>query len=183
MNPIQARPGPRYKALLQLLRSADTVWNASRVFFARWRLSPSQFNVLNLVYDQPHGLTQSVLSRALLMHRSNVTGLVDRLEARGLVRRRTLDGDRRVHRVVLSGAGRKLVERVLPTYYAAAETVWEPIPARRANELAAELDRIAVNAGRVARGDSGTKRREHPGTTKAARSMRGGKNGNKARKR
>ena len=160
MNPTQARPGPRYKALLQLLRSADVVWNASRVFFARWRLSPSQFNVLNLAYDQAEGLTQSVLSRALLMHRSNVTGLVDRLEARGLVLRRTLDGDRRAHRVVLSGAGRKLVERVLPEYYAAAEAVWEPIPARRANALAAALDRIAGNAGRVARGDAGTKRKK-----------------------
>src|SRR6266496_1133102 len=46
-------PGPRYQALLQLLRTAEALWNASRNFFARWDLSPSQFNVLNLLYDQP----------------------------------------------------------------------------------------------------------------------------------
>src|SRR5438874_74225 len=37
-------PGPRYQALLQLLRTAEALWNASRNFFARWDLSPSQFN-------------------------------------------------------------------------------------------------------------------------------------------
>jgi DNA-binding MarR family transcriptional regulator len=158
VNPIRAKPGPRYGALLQLLRAADVVWNASRVFFARWQLSPSQFNVLNLAHDQTEGLTQSELSRELLMHRSNVTGLVDRLEARGLVRRVDLEGDRRAHRVVLTPAGRDLVERILPEYHAAAEAVWDPIPARQAKELAAALDRIAENAGRVARRHRPTKR-------------------------
>ena len=69
----------RYRALLQLLRTSDTVWNASRLFFARWDLGPSQFNVLNLLHGVA-GLSQTELSRELIMHRSNVTGLVDRLE-------------------------------------------------------------------------------------------------------
>ena len=71
-------PGPRYRALLQLLRTAETLWNVSRLFFARWDLSPSQFNVLNLVSDKPDGMSQIDLGRRLIMHRSNVTGLVDR---------------------------------------------------------------------------------------------------------
>ena len=88
-------PGPRYPALLLLLRASEALWNASRVFFARWELSPSQFNVLNLLCDQPDGLSQVELSRQLIMHRSNVTGLVDRLETRGLVKRTENDADRR----------------------------------------------------------------------------------------
>jgi DNA-binding MarR family transcriptional regulator len=152
---IRSEPGPRYAALLQLLRSADVVWNASRVFFAHWRLSPSQFNVLNLAYDQTEGLTQSDLSRELLMHRSNVTGLVDRLEARGLACRRAVKGDRRAHRVVLTGAGRKLVEEILPEYYAAAEEVWGRISVGRAKQLTAELTRIAAKAAQVAWRDAG----------------------------
>src|SRR5438445_9421408 len=114
-------PGPRYGALIGLLRTAETLWNASRVFFARWDLSPSQFNVLNLLYDQPEGCTQIELSRSLIMHRSNVTGLVNRLEARGLVQRRDSANDRRAYRVVLTVAGRKLLQEILPHYYAAAE--------------------------------------------------------------
>lgn len=146
-----------------MLRAADVVWNASRIFFARWQLSPSQFNVLNLAHARARGLTQSDLSRELLMHRSNVTGLVDRLEARGLVCRLDLEGDRRAHRVVLTPAGRDLVERILPEYHAAAEAVWDPIPARQAKELATALGRIAENAGRVAQRDAGTKLRQDAG--------------------
>src|SRR5580698_5762227 len=94
-------PGPRYQALIELLRTAENLWNASRVFFARWDLSPSQFNVLNLLQDHPAGLTQAELSRSLIMHRSNATGLIDRLEGRGLVRRTDDPEDRRAFKVVL----------------------------------------------------------------------------------
>jgi len=145
-------PGPRYQALLQLLRTAETLWNASRIFFDRWNLSPSQFNVLNLLYDQPEGCTQAELSRSLIMHRSNVTGLVDRLEARGLVQRRDNANDRRAYRVVLTVAGRKLVQQILPHYHRAAEKVWGNLSVRRANQLVAELDRVGANAGKVVNG-------------------------------
>src|SRR6266481_2224219 len=99
----------RYRALLQLLRTADTLWNSSRIFFARWDLSPSQFNVLNLVSNRPDGMSQIELGRRLIMHRSNVTGLIDRLEKRGLVRRKDADRDRRAYRIVVTAAGAKLV--------------------------------------------------------------------------
>jgi hypothetical protein len=107
---------PRYRTLLELLRTADTIWDASRVFFARWDLSPSQFNVLNLLHLNPEGLSQADLSRFLIMHRSNVTGLVDRLEQRGLVARRDVVGDRRAYGP-LTGAGERWCGRFLPRYY------------------------------------------------------------------
>jgi DNA-binding MarR family transcriptional regulator len=141
--------GPRYRALLQLLRTAETLWNASRVFFEQWDLSPSQFNVLNLLYARPEGCTQIELSRSLIMHRSNVTGLVDRLEARGLLRRRDSANDRRAYRVRLTPAGRKRVRQILPRYYEAAEKVWDGLSVHRANRLVAELDRVCANTAKV----------------------------------
>ena len=65
MSAQKSPPGPRYQALLQLLRAAEAVWNASRVFFGQWELSPSQFNVLNLLRDWPAGVSQIELSRQL----------------------------------------------------------------------------------------------------------------------
>ena len=62
------------------------------------------------------------LEQALPMHQlagelgcdsSNVTGLVDRLAARGLVARRESPEDRRVRHVVLTAAGRRMRERLL----------------------------------------------------------------------
>ncbi len=148
-------PGPRYQALLQLLRTAETLWNASRLFFTRWDLSPSQFNVLNLLYDQSDGSTQIELSRSLIMHRSNVTGLVDRLEARGLVQRRDSARDRRAYRVVLTAAGRKLIQQILPHYYAKAEKVWGELGVSRANLLINDLARVCANAEKTVGNGSG----------------------------
>ena len=141
---------PGYRALMELLRTADTVWNASRVFFDRWGLSPSQFNVLNLLRFNPAGLSQTDLSRQLIMHRSNLTGLVDRLEQRGLVTRREVAADRRAYSVVLTSAGSKLLGAILPQYYEDAARVWDHLPARRAAALISDLQKAAQNAQEIA---------------------------------
>ena len=141
---------PGYRALMELLRTADTVWNASRVFFEQWDLSPSQFNVLNLLHFNPDGLSQTDLSRQLIMHRSNLTGLVDRLEKRGLVARREVAADRRAYSVVLTAAGNRLLREILPRYYEEAVRVWDRFPARRAAQLIADLKQVARNVEQIA---------------------------------
>lgn len=144
-SPLKA-PGPRYGALLQILRTAEVLWESSRVFFARWDLSTSQFNILNLLRDHPDGASQTKLSRELIMHRSNVTGLVDRLEKRRLVKRTNDPADRRVHRVKLTREGRAILQKVLPDYYAAAETVLGGMSPAQAKRLAGSLDEISQQA-------------------------------------
>ena len=141
---------PGYRALMELLRTADAVWNSSRVFFERWDLSPSQFNVLNLLHLNPAGLSQTDLSRQLIMHRSNLTGLVDRLEKRDLVARREVAADRRAYSVVLTAAGSRLLLEILPRYYEDAARVWDRLSVRRAAELIADLQQVARNAQQIA---------------------------------
>lgn len=142
----------RYTALLQLLRTADSILDASRCFFAPWDLSPSQFNVLNLLYGLPDGLSQTELGRQLIVHRSNVTGLVDRLEKRGLVKRRELAGDRRVYQVVLTAEGNRMMVEVLPLYHRNAEEVWGNCSAKLLSEMHAQLTQVARHAAQIARG-------------------------------
>jgi MarR family transcriptional regulator, organic hydroperoxide resistance regulator len=61
--------------------------------------------------DSPLPMTE--LAALLACDNSNVTGLIDRLEARGLVARQPSSQDRRVKHVVLTAAGRRLRERML----------------------------------------------------------------------
>ncbi len=58
-------------------------------------------------------LPMNELAATLGCDSSNVTGLIDRLEARGLVTRRASAEDRRVKHVVLTAAGRRLRGRLL----------------------------------------------------------------------
>jgi DNA-binding MarR family transcriptional regulator len=71
------------------------------------QLSPAQCHVLHLIEpDRPIPMGQ--LAETLACDASNVTGLVDRLESRGLVRRRPSAEDRRVKVLVLTATGSRL---------------------------------------------------------------------------
>jgi DNA-binding MarR family transcriptional regulator len=142
-SPLKA--GPRYPALLQLLRTAEDLWNGSRLFFEQWDLSPSQFNILNLLSACPAGSSQVELSRQLIMNRSNVTGLIDRLEKRGLLKRSAVPGDRRSYSVSLTREGMELVQQIVPEYYKSAEQVWNDFPVKEIDGLISQLQRISTN--------------------------------------
>jgi DNA-binding MarR family transcriptional regulator len=142
----EPKPGPRYPPLLQLLRTSETIWNASRLFFQQWDLSPSQFNILNLLRGSTEGLTQVELSRELITHRSNVTGLVDRLEKRALVTRKISPSDRRVWRVSLTDEGLNLISSILPDYFRLIEQVWAGVSAGQARMLSKHLKVLATAA-------------------------------------
>ena len=71
------------------------------------QLSPAQCHVLHLIEpDQP--IPMGRLAETLACDASNVTGLIDRLESRGLVRRCPSDADRRVKVLVLTPTGCRL---------------------------------------------------------------------------
>jgi len=83
--------------------------------FERWGLTLPQFDVLaELARAEGHGFTFVDLSRLLLVTSGNLTGIVDRLEARNLVRREADLSDRRTIRVRLTQKGRTLTEEILP---------------------------------------------------------------------
>ena len=59
------------------------------------------------------GRSQRELARALRLPASRVVGLVDALEARGVLERRTNSSDRRERSLFLTSQGRKLLDRVM----------------------------------------------------------------------
>jgi MarR family transcriptional regulator, organic hydroperoxide resistance regulator len=79
---------------------------------AEFELSPVQCHVLHLL-EPDHPLPMGRLASTLACDASNVTGLVDRLEARGLVQRRPSAGDRRIKELQLTPAGSRLRAHLL----------------------------------------------------------------------
>jgi MarR family transcriptional regulator, organic hydroperoxide resistance regulator len=74
---------------------------------AELQLSPAQCHVLHLI-EPGRPIPMGQLAETLACDASNVTGLVDRLESRGLVRRRASEGDRRVKVLELTPTGARL---------------------------------------------------------------------------
>lgn len=74
---------------------------------AELELSPAQCHLLNLI-EPGRPIPMGQLAGALSCDASNVTGLVDRLESRGLIERRPSDEDRRVKVLSLTPLGARL---------------------------------------------------------------------------
>src|SRR5438309_11634249 len=79
---------------------------------AEFDLSPVQCHVLHLI-EPGRPLPMGRLADTLSCDASNVTGLVDRLEVRGLVQRRPSAADRRVKVLHLTPAGSRLRAHLL----------------------------------------------------------------------
>jgi MarR family transcriptional regulator, organic hydroperoxide resistance regulator len=71
-----------------------------------FELAPQQMIALRMLGAGPRKMSD--LAHALFCDNSNVTGIVDRLEKRGLVRREAAEGDRRVKLLVLTDEGERM---------------------------------------------------------------------------
>src|SRR5215471_11962458 len=74
---------------------------------AELQLSPAQCHLLRAI-EPGRPIPMRYAASALACDASNVTGLVDRLESRGLIRRRPSDADRRVKVLDLTPSGARL---------------------------------------------------------------------------
>lgn len=74
-------------------------------------ISPGRFGVLVLIAANP-GLTQSRLAAATHLDRSTMVAVIDQLEGRGLVERRSSPTDRRSNALVLTPAGETLLKQL-----------------------------------------------------------------------
>ncbi len=66
-----------------------------------------RFDLMAQLDKTPDGMTLGELSQRMMVSNGNITGLVERLLAQGLLDRRAAPHDRRVQRVRLTAAGRR----------------------------------------------------------------------------
>lgn len=76
-------------------------------------ITAPQWSVLARIAEG-EGLTQAALGQASMFDRATTTGILARLEARGLIERRPHPGDPRANAVFLTPAGRRLYARLPP---------------------------------------------------------------------
>ena len=132
---LAATDPPGEMAVISILRTGSMLLAGVSHNLAAWSISEHAFNILTLLATRPEGLTQTELSRYLIVSRANVTGLVDRLAARNLVERQKPTRDRRVSLVTITLGGHDLLERAVPVHYRFLDGLLAGLTSRDKQEL------------------------------------------------
>ncbi|MFO1167859.1 MAG: MarR family transcriptional regulator [Rhodoblastus sp.] len=111
----------------------------------------------------PHragGLSQQDLAERLYVTKGNISGLIDRLAAAGLVERRTIASDRRSHAIFLTPAGRIAAQKGLEAQQGFVDETLGRMPPGELAEferpLVASRDLVrASEEGQAAAGEEG----------------------------
>jgi DNA-binding MarR family transcriptional regulator len=89
-------------------------------------VTPMQYAALQTVQQAP-GMDQRTLARAIALDASTTGGVVDRLEARQLIERRTSPSDRRVRLLQITPQGDALLDTITPLMLQAQQRILAPL--------------------------------------------------------
>src|SRR5262245_11522611 len=103
---------PEQEAILNLLRTNDRIQIRFSRLFREHGLTPSQYNVLRILRGEGQPLPCLEIAGRMVAVVPGITGLIDRLEAMGLVGRIRSSEDRRVIYVQITDKALDLLSRL-----------------------------------------------------------------------
>lgn len=129
------------EALLNVVRTADAFDRQMAEMLKPWGLTPTQYNALRIIRGAgERGHSCGAVSDRMLTRDPDVTRLIDRLEARGLVARTRDQDDRRAVMIRLTTAGRELTDQLDTPVAALHQRQLAHLGADRLRELIALLE-------------------------------------------
>ncbi len=104
-------------------------------------LTTPQFDVI-CTLGNTAGMFMNQLAEKTLVTKGTLTGIVDRLEQKGLVRREVPPENRRCFLIVLTPEGEQLFEKVFPTHIAYLQQKFDRLSPTELNEIQSALQRL-----------------------------------------
>jgi DNA-binding MarR family transcriptional regulator len=154
----QAVSPPRRRHDLQILNAIRQIIRAvdidSRKLASEHRITTPQLMSLMAIVETDGATTAVDIARRIHVSTSTLVGVLDRLEAKGLIRRERNADDRREISIVPTTAGRELVSRTpFPLQYTLGKALKQLTP-KEQEEVASWMDRLVdlmgareINAG------------------------------------
>jgi len=101
-----------HRVWFRLLRLESRISTALGSRLRALGLTAPQCDVLTTLTER-EGVSQQELAERLYVTKGNISGLIDRLVSGGLVKRRTIAGDRRSHAIYLTPAGARRAQEAI----------------------------------------------------------------------
>jgi DNA-binding MarR family transcriptional regulator len=135
------------RAVLAIVRAEGRATSAVQEALAGSDLNATTFNILMEVAASPDGLPLNEIGRRMLKSAPNVTGLVDRLEHCGLVRRSRKAHDRRVVTAEITDKGWKALSDAACRVFAAEQELLSHLSGKELKAIREMLDRADGSGG------------------------------------
>lgn len=123
------------EALMSVWWTSMMLKKSSARFFQSYPVSDAQFNVLVLLKYSKEALTQNDLSKKLLVDKSNTTGLIDRMEKSGFIKRESVSEDRRSYHIKLTKKGDDLMSKLDKEYEARVRQIMSALSEKEHDDL------------------------------------------------
>ena len=139
-SPVQSK---NHEALLNFVITNTLLSKLSEKFFSAFKLTDSQWNILlTLNSFEPDGLSQQDLSDKLVMSKSNIVGLIDKLEKADYLTRTMRKDDRRFNCINLTKAGLLLIEKIEKPYFEEVNSLINVLNDKQKENLIESLELI-----------------------------------------
>jgi len=100
------------KAAINIIYTYNWMSEKMKAFFDKEEITPQQFNILRILRGAGKPISTLQIRQRMLDKMSDTSRIVDRLLAKGLVKKNTCPNDKRLVDVSITEKGKKLLERL-----------------------------------------------------------------------
>jgi DNA-binding MarR family transcriptional regulator len=126
--------------LVSLLTLHNAIQRRGDAFFQAFGLTDAQFNILNLIGLSNGPMDQLALTERLLVGKSSVSIVLNRMVKGGLIRREEHARDRRRVVLILTRQGRELWRKIAPRYEEGVREIFSALPRKRRQAFLDDLE-------------------------------------------
>ena len=148
LTPLEITGMPGH--LVRRMHQASQAIFDAQVAAAGFDLTSVQFAALAMIATQP-GLDQATLASAIAFDRATTGGVIDRLEAKGFVRREVTRADRRLRHLYLEPAGEHVLAAATPVVQRVQELMLDGLDQKERATLLRLLSKALQAVGDVSR--------------------------------
>ncbi len=117
----------------------------NKIFHSRgFNLTPEQYLVIDTLWDEGV-LSQQQIADIIIKDKNSVTKLIDALEKKGLVQRRTDEQDRRLNKIHLTKEALNIKDVITEIAIESTNTIFKNIPREDLEKFVSVLNKMSLN--------------------------------------
>lgn len=135
--------------LREIVKSYQAFDNYSAPHIKSMHLTPPQFDVIATLGNQPP-MTCKTLGDKTLITKGTLTGILDRLESKGMIERKANEDDARSQKIALTAAGQAIFEHTFPTHMQHLEKAFKQLSPQQMVDLTSSLKQLRESIEKLA---------------------------------